>query len=77
MERILSPASAGFLIFDYQKDTFSFLHPQLPVISPREEMAEKVGISVNGVKKHIVALKKDGVLIREGDNRTGQWEVLG
>ena len=41
----------------------------------QEEMAEHIGISVNGVKKHIAKLKKEGVLKRIGDNRTGYWEV--
>jgi len=38
-------------------------------------MAEDVGISLNGVKKHITVLKKEGVLSRVGDNRTGHWNV--
>lgn len=42
----------------------------------REEMAGAVGISVNGVKKHIDVLKKEGVLSRVGDNRTGHWEIV-
>jgi ATP-dependent DNA helicase RecG len=41
----------------------------------REEMAGHVGISINGVKQHIATLKKEGVLKRVGDNRTGHWVV--
>ena len=42
----------------------------------RKELAEKLGISLNGVKYHIKNLNKDGVLRREGTNRSGKWIII-
>ena len=42
----------------------------------RKELSEKLGISLNGVKYHIKNLNRDGVLQREGTNRTGRWIVI-
>jgi len=42
----------------------------------REELAQKLNISINGVKQHILTLKKDGVLKRIGSGRSGYWEVI-
>jgi len=41
----------------------------------REELAQRLGISINGVKQHILKLKKEGVLLRIGDNRAGIWRI--
>ena len=41
----------------------------------REELSKKLEISINGVKQHILKLKKDGVLERIGDNRNGYWSI--
>jgi ATP-dependent DNA helicase RecG len=41
----------------------------------REEMAVDTGVSVNGIKQHLATLKKEGLLRRIGNNRTGYWEV--
>ncbi len=43
----------------------------------REELSEQLGIGINGVKQHILKLKKEGVLERVGDNRTGFWKIMG
>ncbi|MCK4764421.1 MAG: HTH domain-containing protein [Candidatus Aminicenantes bacterium] len=40
-----------------------------------EEMSEKVGISARSVEKNIAKLKKKGVLIRKGSDKTGYWQV--
>jgi len=42
----------------------------------REELSQKLSIGINGVKQHILKLKKEAKLIRHGDNRNGYWEVL-
>jgi ATP-dependent DNA helicase RecG len=42
----------------------------------RKELSEKLGISLNGVKYHIKNLNRDGILQREGTNRTGKWIVI-
>ena len=42
----------------------------------REEMGERLGISVNGVKRQIKKLKADGVLQRVGSHRSGYWKVV-
>ena len=41
----------------------------------REELAQQLGISINGVKQHILKLKKEGVLERIGGNRVGSWRI--
>jgi ATP-dependent DNA helicase RecG len=41
----------------------------------REELAQKLEISINGVKQHILKLKKEGVLARVGGHRFGIWQV--
>lgn len=40
-----------------------------------EEMAEKLGISVNGVRYYIKKLKKEEILMRVGAAKNGYWEV--
>lgn len=42
----------------------------------REELSERLGIGINGVKQHILKLKKEGALERLGDNRTGFWKIM-
>lgn len=39
----------------------------------REDMANALGIGINGVKQHILKLKKDGILERAGSHRSGVW----
>ena len=41
----------------------------------RDELAQILEISVNGVKQHILKLKKDGLLARVGGHRFGVWQV--
>jgi predicted HTH transcriptional regulator len=41
----------------------------------REELAQILEISINGVKQHILKLKKDGLLARVGGHRFGVWQV--
>jgi len=43
----------------------------------REELSQRLGIGINGVKQQILKLKKEGILERVGDNRTGFWKVKG
>ena len=38
-------------------------------------IAEKTGISVKAVEKHLANLKRDGLLRREGSDRSGWWVV--
>ena len=42
----------------------------------KRELSEKLGISLNGIKYHIKKLNGDGVLKREGTNRSGKWIVI-
>lgn len=42
----------------------------------REEMAKILGISINGVKQHILNLKRDGKLKRIGGRKIGHWEIV-
>ena len=42
----------------------------------REALSEKLKIGINGVKQHILKLKKEGTLERIGDNRNGYWKVV-
>lgn len=41
----------------------------------REELAQELGITSNGVKQHILKLKKDGLLARVGGHRFGSWKI--
>lgn len=41
----------------------------------REELAQRLGVSINAVKQHILKMKREGVLERIGDNRMGLWRV--
>ena len=41
----------------------------------REELANKLNISVNGVKQHILKLKKENILKRIGGRKIGYWEI--
>ena len=40
------------------------------------EYAARIGVSEATVKRRLGELKKDGVIIRVGSNKTGHWEVL-
>ena len=43
----------------------------------RTALAERVGLSPDGVKYHLQNLKASGVIWRVGADRAGHWEVLG
>jgi len=40
------------------------------------EIAEKMGLSIKGVEKNIRQLKKDGMLSRTNNTKSGQWIVI-
>ncbi len=42
----------------------------------RKALAERVGLTPDGVKYHLAALKEAGALRRVGSTRAGHWEVL-
>ena len=39
------------------------------------EYAEKLGVSEATVKRRLGELKKNGVIVRVGSNKTGHWEI--
>ena len=39
------------------------------------EYAEKIGVSEATVKRRLGELKKNGVIVRVGGNKTGHWEI--
>ena len=39
------------------------------------EMAEIVGLSVKGIEKNISQLKKEGIIVRTTDTKSGEWIV--
>ena len=41
----------------------------------RDELAERVGLSLGGIKKIINQLREDGLIERVGSNKTGYWKV--
>lgn len=45
------------------------------VFITQNEIAETIGISVKGVEKNIIQLKKEGLLERIGPDKGGHWEV--
>jgi len=42
----------------------------------RRELAEKIGISADGIKYHLNKLKAEGVIRHEGPTKAGHWKVL-
>ena len=42
-----------------------------------EQMAEALGMNKRNAQKHINQLVNDGVIVREGANRGGHWEIVG
>ena len=42
----------------------------------RKQLAERVGLTLDGVKYHMRRLKASGAIIRVGSPRTGHWEVM-
>ena len=41
----------------------------------RKELAELLGITSDGVKYHIQKLTDEGIIKREGSDRTGKWII--
>ena len=41
----------------------------------REELAERIGLSLGGIKKIINSLRENGFIERVGSNKTGYWKV--
>ena len=41
-----------------------------------KEIAEKTGITVDGVYYHIKKLKKTGAIVREGEDFNGFWKIV-
>ena len=41
----------------------------------REELAERTGLSLGGIKKIINSLRENGFIERVGSNKTGYWKV--
>ncbi|GCB35009.1 hypothetical protein KGMB02408_47930 [Bacteroides faecalis] len=46
-----------------------------PMIT-REKMADKLGISLDGVKKQIKNLRERGILTHEGSDKSGYWRII-
>ncbi len=42
----------------------------------RKELAAVIGITEDGVKYHIIRLRKKGVLKRIGPDKGGYWEIV-
>lgn len=42
----------------------------------RQEIAAKIGVSEDAVKKHLNKLKRDGVIRREGPDFGGKWIII-
>ncbi|MBF0451142.1 MAG: putative DNA binding domain-containing protein [Candidatus Magnetomorum sp.] len=57
-----------------QKRILSYIKEKPEVT--RRELAEKVGISSNGVKYHLKKLKGKGIIRHVGATKKGHWEIL-
>ena len=55
-------------------DTILQLIKENPSIT-RKVLAETVGISPSAIQKHINHLKNEGLIIRNGGDRDGYWEI--
>ena len=40
------------------------------------EMAERAGVSPRQIEKYLTAMKKKGILQREGARKSGRWKLL-
>ena len=43
---------------------------------PRKELPERLQVSESAIQKHIVFLKEQGIITREGGNKYGKWKVI-
>lgn len=57
-----------------EKSILRFIE-ETPAISQRE-IAEKIGLSADGVRYHINKLRKNGILRRIGGTKGGRWEIV-
>jgi ATP-dependent DNA helicase RecG len=46
-----------------------------PAMTGRQ-LAERIGLSENGIKNHLNKLKSDGAIRHVGSTKAGHWEVL-
>lgn len=42
----------------------------------RDELSERTGLSLGGIKKIINSLREAGLIVRVGSNKTGYWQVI-
>ena len=42
----------------------------------RRELAEHIGLSVDGIKYHLDKLRAAGIIRHVGPTKAGQWEIL-
>lgn len=42
----------------------------------RKQLAERVGLTLDGIKYHMRRLKASGAIVRAGSPRAGHWEVM-
>jgi ATP-dependent DNA helicase RecG len=52
-----------------------YLIKQNPSIT-REEMGEKLSVTVNGIDYHIKKLRTEKTIKRKGGRKTGEWKLL-
>ena len=41
-----------------------------------KQLSEALGLSERSVKNRMTLLKKEGIIVRVGNNRTGYWKVV-
>ena len=41
-----------------------------------KQLSEALGVSERSVKNRMTLLKKEGIIVRVGNNRTGYWKVV-
>ena len=42
-----------------------------------KQLSKALGLSEKTIKIRLTLLKKEGIIVRVGNNRTGHWEVVG
>ena len=42
-----------------------------------KQLSEALGLSERSVKTRMTLLKKEGIIVRVGNNRTGYWKIVG
>jgi ATP-dependent DNA helicase RecG len=41
----------------------------------RDDLAKVIEVSSNAVKQHLANLQSDGILVRVGGRKTGEWKI--